>query len=62
MTNMRPEFALTTSTPLTLGAGGVKVPLLEGAVPVAVCEVVAVVCSVVITEELTEPVSVDERG
>lgn len=60
---MRPEFALTKPTPLTFGAGGVKVPLLEGEVPEAGGELAAVVdAGVVAAEESTVPVSVDEGG
>lgn len=59
MATMRPEFALTMLTPLTFGAGGVKVPLLVDAVPVSVCEVVVPVeWVVVIAEVLEERVSV----
>lgn len=62
MAIMRPEFALTNPTPLTFGAGGVKVLLLEGVgVPEAECEVCTVVGGGEVPAEVpTVPVPVDE--
>lgn len=64
MTAMKPEFALTNPTPLTFGAGGVKVLLLEGVgVPEAECEVASLVGGGEVSAEVpVVPVSVDEGG